>query len=673
MDRPMKETSDKTKSHQVTLSNLKNVETNPQDEPQSSHKLSDHGTHEHSGSIIVSSEPTDVLLDDSDDNNKSSVPSYAASVFTVESLASSASALSNMGDYSAEQIATATRRLVIIIAEDELLAPLYQRAIDSPDIGPSRLQRNLRRLFRAYADNLEEECEGRIEFLASRLVASKARYLAKYVVEKFQPRRSKQLARHHEQQDESSDDEDKSNTVDDSMFADLKVFGDFLVGSAAFEILRVQVQSFVLPKVPSIYSGEETKPRNRQRDNEKSVKMHTWGKWFEDASCMVDAFFLDTKDVLLAERALFLAYDAFRLATDAFLIQFGQLEPPLAQTMSRLRWRNTCGEPIFSDISEYRDNGISELVAHLERSVGSQVTAAAYNHRTGNQMYIAPRPVQWLCNGFVKLLTGASSSSRAGPCIPMHNTSGQSSAVITPANPSAPQSVLHLMACMHRNRSRKVLQQDILEDMHTDRELFRFMRKQYRRHRGLFRNLLSLKSVQGIFFVKFNLPIGSTVIVRDHNSNCVANIASLIGCECIPPPGIVEPAPNAQYRCIPGPPATYPPVPSEYLLLMFSNPNEVELTDDWVLRQLPKRTCGRLQGQAGQPAEGWGVYYQEGWDRDLISVMIFTVFLIASVLFGALWSMFKFDIQGAFGIAAYMVAVCAALIPLIAMGLDKPR
>jgi uncharacterized membrane protein len=72
-------------------------------------------------------------------------------------------------------------------------------------------------------------------------------------------------------------------------------------------------------------------------------------------------------------------------------------------------------------------------------------------------------------------------------------------------------------------------------------------------------------------------------------------------------------------------------------------------------------------------SEGWGVYYQEDWDRDLICVMIFSVFLVASALFGALWSVFKFDIQGAFGISAYMVAVCAALIPLIAMGVDKPR
>jgi hypothetical protein len=226
---------------------------------------------------------------------------------------------------------------------------------------------------------------------------------------------------------------------------------------------------------------------------------------------------------------------------------------------------------------------------------------------------------------------------------------------------------------MHRNRSRKVLVQDLLDGIRTDRELFRFMRKQYMRHRGRIRNMLSLKNVQGIFLVKFNLPVGNTVIIRDHKSYCDAIAAGPRDCQCIPPPAMVEPALNAQYRCIPGPPATYPPVPSEHLLLMLSNPEEVDENDDWILQQLPKRVCGKLQGQAGQPAEGWGVYYQEGWDRDLISVMIFLVFLVASVLFGALWSVFKFDIQGAFGISAYMVAVCAALIPLIAMGVDKPR
>lgn len=309
----------------------------------------------------------------------------------------------------------------------------------------------------------------------------------------------------------------------------------------------------------------------------------------------------------------------------------------------------------------------------MERSTGSKVTSAQYSHQTGNQQYIAPHPVRWLRNGFAKLTANGQTSSRAGPCIPLHNTPGPIAGVSAHNNPPTPQSVLHLMTCMHLNRSRKVLQQDLLEDVNTDRKLLKFMRQQYERHRGRWRTMLSFKCVQGIFLVKFNLPVGSTVIVRDHNSYCGVNAAAPVGCECIPPAAIVEPALNAQYRCIPGPPATYPPIPSEHLLMLFSCPSYADETDDWILKQLPKRICGRLRGQAGQPAEGWGVYYQEGWDRDLISVVVFSVFLVASVLFGALWSVFKFDIQGAFGISAYMVAVCAALIPLIAMGADKPR
>ncbi|KAF2632713.1 hypothetical protein BU25DRAFT_382419 [Macroventuria anomochaeta] len=539
-----------------------------------------HDPHKHISATLTQAEVIEVDVDDSVDD-ESSIPSYAASVFTVESLASSASALSDRGGYSAEQIATATRRLVMIVSEDDLLVPLYHSAIDNPDIGPDRL---------------------RLEFLASRLVANKARYLAEYIVEKLQPRLSKQQVNRREQQDESSDDEEKVSIVNDDMFHDLKVFGEFLAGSAAFSTLRVQVQSFVLPKVASFYLETKTKPRNQRKADHDTMKVRKWETWLEDVRRTVDAIFLDPKDTLLIKRTLFLFIDAFYLTTDALSIRFGLLEPPLAQNAARLRWKSKFGDRIFSDIVEYRNDGVVQLLPRLERSSGTKVTTATYNRQTGNQQYITPRPVQWLRNGFAKLSTNVSTSSRAEPCIPLHNVPGSAAATAASTNPPAPRSILHLMACMHRNRSRKVLQQDVLEDIQTDRELFRFMRKQYIRHRGRFRNMLSLKSIQGIFFIKFKLPI-----------------------------------------------------------------------DDWILQQLPKRICGKLQGQVGQPAEGWGVYYQEGWDRDLISVMIFTVFLVASALFGALWSVFKFDIQGAFGISAYMVAVCAALIPLIAMGVDKPR
>jgi hypothetical protein len=76
---------------------------------------------------------------------------------------------------------------------------------------------------------------------------------------------------------------------------------------------------------------------------------------------------------------------------------------------------------------------------------------------------------------------------------------------------------------MHRNHQRKVLQQDRIEDVTTDRTLLNFLQKQYIRHRGRFLHRVYLKSVKGMFFVKFRLPIGGSVHVRHRNPCCVAN------------------------------------------------------------------------------------------------------------------------------------------------------
>jgi hypothetical protein len=224
---------------------------------------------------------------------------------------------------------------------------------------------------------------------------------------------------------------------------------------------------------------------------------------------------------------------------------------------------------------------------------------------------------------------------------------------------------------MHLNRLRKVLQQERIEEVTTDRALLCFLRTQYLRHRGRFLHMLSLKSVKGISFVKFRLPIGGSVDVRHHDPCCVSNTTGQTACECIPPPSKVEPSPGAEYRCIPGPPATYPPIPPVYLASLFTCPKNVHEKDTWILDQLPKRTCGELCGQIGQPAEGWGIYYDEGLDRDMLALVILMVFLVASLLFGVLWSRFQYDVQGAFAVSAYMVACCAVLLPVIVTQLEN--
>jgi hypothetical protein len=301
---------------------------------------------------------------------------------------------------------------------------------------------------------------------------------------------------------------------------------------------------------------------------------------------------------------------------------------------------------------------VAELANRMERSSGLKVTASPYRQYTGSQQYIMARPARWLKNGVAKVASVFTNSSKTPPGLPQHSASCVPAVGTTSAQNTPHQHVLHLMACMHRDSIRKYVQQDRIEHITTDRELLYFMRKsRVRRHRSILR-LFSLKRVEGIYFVKFWLPIGGSADVRYHNQ-CSDS------CDCIPPLAKVEPPATAEYRCSPIPPKTRPPIPPEYLSMLFYSPFEAAENDTWVLKQLPKRTCGQLQGVPGQPAEGWGIYYHEGWDRQLITLTIFIILVLATLLFGVLWLKYQLDVQGAFGVSAWAATLGGILITLL--------
>jgi hypothetical protein len=165
----------------------------------------------------------------------SSMPSsYANSVLSTTSLASSATDLSKHTGYSPLQIARATKELIVILQDDSALAPLYKRAIVDTSIGPEKLERNLRRLFRTYADHLGKGAGDTLELLASQLVRAKARAVAQSIVQKhgttMDTRTEKETIQPREQ-DQSSDEETEARPVDESVFEDLIVFREFLVGN----------------------------------------------------------------------------------------------------------------------------------------------------------------------------------------------------------------------------------------------------------------------------------------------------------------------------------------------------------------------------------------------------------------------------------------------------------
>ena len=156
--------------------------------------------------------------------------------------------------------------------------------------------------------------------------------------------------------------------------------------------------------------------------------------------------------------------------------------------------------------------------------------------------------------------------------------------------------------------------------------------------------------------------MGGNVEIRYHEPCCNSR-----PCECLPSEDIVEPSPQAQYRCKPGPPATYPPILPDYLLHLFTSPSCINENETWILSQLPKRTCGQLHGTPDQPAEGWGIFYQEGWDMLKIVWLFIILFILGSLVFGVMWSIYQKDVQGAFGISAWWVTAGGSMLALLAI------
>lgn len=151
------------------------------------------------------------------------------------------------------------------------------------------------------------------------------------------------------------------------------------------------------------------------------------------------------------------------------------------------------------------------MVERMERSLGVKVTATTYNTHGTNQRYSFKAPA-WVRGPLQKISNGWGSPTKQSRCLPRHNNNVTAAGNIPLGNLPPSQDTLHLMACMQRGRYRRTVQQDRIDAITTDRALFCFMRTQIMRHRGWLRKFLSMKCVQGLYFVKVTLCRFLTVL-----------------------------------------------------------------------------------------------------------------------------------------------------------------
>lgn len=282
-------------------------------------------------------------------HSESSSASYANSELSIASLASSATNLSLHGTYAPAQIAQATNELISILRDDEALSAFYVRAVADVNIGPPKLERNLRRFFKMYSEQLKQEAGESLELLASRLVGLKARAVARSIVQYHSPDSAASYHVKHstliDRQEESSDDDVEPQPVDEELLQDLNNFRQFLTGGEAFQSLRKQVRSFVMPK-----AGKQELAKQSDRSTAIEMPLHPPAVEEHNNAMIMMAAWNDSTQVDINHREAtvdLVNKKVFDGSILCFVRNFavglltGMIhgEPPIQPGFTRLRWK----------------------------------------------------------------------------------------------------------------------------------------------------------------------------------------------------------------------------------------------------------------------------------------------------------------------------------------------
>ncbi|KAL8712595.1 MAG: hypothetical protein Q9220_003126 [cf. Caloplaca sp. 1 TL-2023] len=198
-----------------------------------------------------------------------------------------------------------------------------------------------------------------------------------------------------------------------------------------------------------------------------------------------------------------------------------------------------------------------------------------------------------------------------------------------------PESKWLLVCARALNRPTTLLHMNVCA-MSSDRQLFSELRQSYLQLKRAWYHRFSLKVVSSIRFVQFELHPKDLVDVRKAPD--------------MPPQARQD---EYQYQ----PYDLLPPVGESLMTHLFHHPHDANEKAITFLRS-PKKRKQRLAicPQKGTNV-GWGIHLVEGWAMTKIWLLALTMYLSSSLIFAVSWSILEHDVQGAFGVASYFIAL----------------
>ena len=243
-----------------------------------------------------------------------------------------------------------------------------------------------------------------------------------------------------------------------------------------------------------------------------------------------------------------------------------------------------------------------------------------------------------IAGGLTTLITFAFSllgKRRNGPTLPQYQleTGGNQPQRSSICN----KELLFLLLCIPQHQFATRLLQPQISDITSDQGFFLLLRRNYRQMRGRMRRIFSMRTIRSIKFVQLEMYKSELVDIRKLDD--------------LPPEDKKD-----EYRYNPVPADIIPPVGENHMLHLINHPAHAE-EDGFVLDRIPKKLKERLLVPPSRGTGlGWGIYFIEGWHVSVITLVAFAVLLAGSLVFLVCWSVLEHDLQGASGVAAYMVA-----------------
>ena len=344
------------------------------------------------------------------------------------------------------------------------------------------------------------------------------------------------------------------------------------------------------------------------------------------------------------------------------------LEAPVTVGMKRIRWQCRCGKLIYDDylmrkfdtpkspagaVREYAEAQFMRLHATdrgyrnvnlrpdapSEDLIVSGVNSSSRQHgQVSGGSHSSGGSVNSPGSIWTSLASVFKSFQKPEPTLPQHGAKNSVAKSTKASVAPKPSHLEFLLLCIpFKSHANKLMNIDTTTPPSSDIAFFRLLRQTYAKNRGRFRNLFSIRSLSEIRFVQFEVFRNDLADVRKF--------------DCIPPEARKD---NYLYR--PMPAEFEPPIGKNQMRHLYDHPDHA---DDLPVcySRVPRKLRERLSAAPGiGMSEGWGICFIEGvsWPR---VCALGLAGVLASTLFGVVWTVVQDDIQGGFGVASYMLGV----------------